>query len=182
VIPRSGLLWTIRIVLALALVVHVAGVLQLWRRNREARPEGHRDAPVLRRTLAARTMMVTGLLVLAFIVFHILQFTTRTIHPTPLGSGTVYANLYDAFQEWWLVLIYVAAVVLLGLHLFHALWSATHTAGWDKPNRNPTLRRGAAVLAIGVTVAFAAVPIAFWVDALPEPSGAQLATTSTAAR
>jgi succinate dehydrogenase / fumarate reductase cytochrome b subunit len=178
VIPRNGVLWAIRAVLIVALILHVAGVLQLWRRNRDARPQGYRDAPVLRRTLAARTMMITGLLLLAFIVFHVLQFTTRTVHPTPLGAGTVYSNLYGAFQEWWLVAIYVAAVVLLGLHLFHALWSLTQTAGWDKPNRNPTLRRAAAVLAVGVTVAFAAIPIAFWTDALPAPSSnGQLAST-----
>ncbi|HYU61954.1 MAG TPA: succinate dehydrogenase cytochrome b subunit [Solirubrobacterales bacterium] len=176
-IPREGVLWVIRTVLVLALIIHVAGVLELWKRNREARPAGHRDAPVIRRTLAARTMMITGLLLLAFIVFHILHFTTRTIHPTPLGSGTVYSNLYLAFQEWWLVAIYVGAVVLLGFHLYHALWSVTQTAGWDKPNRNPTFRRAAAVIAIGVTVGFAAVPIAFFADVLPEPAGERLAAT-----
>ena len=169
-VPREGLLWLVRVVLLFALVVHVVGVLQLTRRNREARPAGYRGAPVIRRTLAARTMLVTGVLVLAFIVFHILQFTTRTIHPTPLGEGTVYSNLYRAFQEWWLVAIYVGAVVLLGFHLFHGLWSTAQTMGWDTPNRNPTFRRTAAVLAIGVTLAFAAVPLLFFFDALPEPA------------
>jgi succinate dehydrogenase / fumarate reductase cytochrome b subunit len=169
-IPHEGILWVVRVVLVLALVIHVAGVLALWRRNREARPAGHRDAPVLRRTLAARTMLVSGALVLAFIVFHILQFTTRTIHPTPLGSQTVYTNLYLAFQEWWLVAIYVGAVVLLGFHLFHGLWSVTQTAGYDTPNRNPTFRRAAAAVSVGVTLAFAAVPILFFVDALPAPA------------
>lgn len=176
-IPREGLLWAIRAVLVLALVVHVAGVLQLWRRNREARPEGHRAAPVIRRTLAARTMLVTGLLLLAFIVFHILQFTTRTIDPTRLGEGTVYSNLYRAFQEWWLVVIYVGAVVLLGFHLIHGLWSFTQTGGWDTPNRNPTFRRAATAIAVGVTIAFAAVPLAFFFDVLPAPPGEQLASS-----
>jgi succinate dehydrogenase / fumarate reductase cytochrome b subunit len=169
-IPHQGVLWFIRLVLLLALVLHVSGVLALWKRNREARPAGNRDAPVIERTPAARTMLVGGLLLLAFIVFHILQFTTRTIHPTPLGSATVYTNLYLAFQEWWLVAVYVGAVVLLGFHLYHGVWSATQTMGWDTPNRNPTLRRAAAVISIGVTLAFASIPILFFVDALPAPS------------
>ena len=68
---------------------------------------------------------------LGFVVFHILHFTTRTIHPTALVKGAVYANAYDAFQKWWIVAIYVIAVVLLGFHLVHGLWSGAQTAGVD---------------------------------------------------
>ena len=170
-IPRQGLLWTIRIVLILALILHVTAVIQLTKRNREARPAEGSSAKRIRRSFASRTMLITGLLLLAFVVFHVLHFTTRTIHPTPLTEGTVYANLYGAFHEWYFVLIYVAAVCGLGFHLWHAIWSATQTWGADKPNRNPTLRRFSAGTAIVVTVAFAAVPIAFWTDILPAPPG-----------
>ena len=76
-----------------------------------------------------------------FVIFHILQFTTRTIHPTPLAKGKVYANTYYAFQNWWLVLIYVGAVVLLGFHIKHGLWSGAQTAGIDNPDRNWFWRR-----------------------------------------
>ena len=171
-IPREGVLWTVRAVLILALVLHVAAVLQLAARNRAARPPEMRRAPRIGRSLSASTMLVSGLLVLAFVVFHVLHFTLRTIDPTPLAGGTVYANLYFAFQEWYLVAIYVIAVALLGLHLMHALWSSTQTAGWDKPNRNPTFRRAATVTAVAVAIGFASVPIAFWADILPEPEGA----------
>lgn len=171
-IPREGLLWTVRVVLVVALVLHVLGVSQLAARNRAARPAELRRAPLIGRSLSARTMLVSGLLVLAFVVFHILQFTTRTIDVTPLAGGTVYANLYFAFEEWYLVAIYVLAVALLGLHLIHALWSTTQTAGWDKPNRNPTFRRAASVTAVAVAIGFASVPIAFYTGILPEPEGA----------
>ena len=118
-------------------------------------------------------MAISGFLLLAFIVFHVLQFTTLTIHPTPLAEGAVYANLYDAFQEWWLVVIYVRAVLVLFLHLRHALWSLLQTAGWDKPNRNPTFRRGANATALFVSVAFAADPDRCSSPApLPEPDEA----------
>jgi succinate dehydrogenase / fumarate reductase cytochrome b subunit len=171
-IPRDGVLWAVRVVLLTALVVHVAGVSQLIARNRMARPEGHRSAKRIQRSIASRTMAYSGFFLLAFIVFHILQFTTRTIEPTPLAAGTVYANLYGAFQEWWLVVIYVAAVVVLGFHLLHALWSVLQTHGFDKPNRNPSFRRGATATAVLITLGFAAIPIAIITGALPEPDSA----------
>jgi succinate dehydrogenase / fumarate reductase cytochrome b subunit len=165
-IPRSGLLWTIRAVLILALILHVTGVLQLSRRNRAARPAGNRRPERLQRSLSSRTMMLTGALLLAFVVFHILQFTTRTIQITPVNAGTVYANLDAAFAKWYFVVLYVGAVTLLGLHLRHAIWSVTQTAGWDKPNRNTTFRRFATGLALFAAVGFALVPLAFFTGVL----------------
>ena len=87
----------------------------------------------------------------------------------------MYANVHDVFQRWYWVAVYVVAVGLLGLHMHHAVWSATQTAGWDKPNRNPTLRRFAAGLAVAVAVGFAAVPIAFITGVLPGPPASQAA-------
>jgi succinate dehydrogenase / fumarate reductase cytochrome b subunit len=176
-LPRNGFLWLIRAILILALVLHVAAIYALWRRNQAARPPGHRDVPVLHRTLSSRTMTFTGLVILAFLVFHILQFTTRTIQVTPIHEGTVYANLYGVFQKWYFVLIYVAVMALLLLHLRHAIWSVTQTAGWDKPNRNPTFRRFATGFAVLVGVGFMIVPLAIWTDAVPEPKGGAVATT-----
>ncbi len=172
VIPREGILWAVRALLLLALVVHVAGVSQLIARNRAARPEGHRHPARIKRSLASRTMAFSGFFLLAFIVFHVLQFTTLTIHPTPLTQGDVYANIYFAFQEWWLVVLYVISVVILGFHLRHALWSVLQTHGIDAPNRNPSLRRGATFTAVAITVGFAAIPIAVFSGLLPEPEGA----------
>jgi succinate dehydrogenase cytochrome b subunit len=177
VIPHEGLLWTARVILLVALIVHIAGIVQLTRRNRAARPAGHAP-PRIQRSLASSTMLLSGLLILAFLVFHILQFTTRTIQVTPVYEGTVYANLYEAFQKWYFVLLYVSAVSLLGLHLRHALWSVTQTAGWDKPNRNPTFRRAANVLALSVAIGFAAIPVCFWTGVLPEPGGAETTVTA----
>lgn len=170
VIPEDGALWAVRLALILALVVHLSGISQLIARNRAARPEGHRNPRRIKRSLSSRTMALSGFLLLPFIVFHVLQFTTLTIEPTPLEQGTVYANLYSAFQEWWLVAIYVLAVVILGLHLRHALWSVLQTHGVDKPNRNPSFRRGATATAVLLTIGFAAVPVAFWTGALPDPA------------
>jgi succinate dehydrogenase / fumarate reductase cytochrome b subunit len=182
VIPRDGLLWLIRAILIAALVIHVVVVSQLIVRNRAARPGG---APVIQRTFSARTMAYSGFLLLAFIVFHVLQFTTLTIHPTPLAQGTVYANLYDAFQEWWIVAIYVAAMAILFFHLRHALWSLLQTMGWEAPNRNPGFRRGATITAVVVCGAFASIPILFFAGAMPAPetsSGSTAVVQAGAAR
>lgn len=172
VIPEDGVLWAVRVILLAALIIHVAGIVQLIRRNRAARPASHRSAAVIQRSLASRTMALSGFILLGFIVFHVLQFTTLTIEPTPLTQGEVYANLYFAFEEWWIVAIYVLAVVVLGFHLRHALWSVLQTHGFDKPNRNPSFRRGANFTAIAVTVGFAAIPIAVISGLLPEPESA----------
>ena len=172
-IPHEGLLWTIRAILVAALIIHVVAIIQLTRRNLVARPAGYRQAPQIQRTHSSRWMLTTGILLLVFVVFHILNFTTGTIDPTPIRSGEVYANLYDAFQEWYLVVIYVAASAALYLHLRHALWSATQTAGWDRPNRNPTFRRTATALAVAVAIGFAVLPVAIWADLLPEPESGQ---------
>ena len=166
-IPEGGLLWLVRLILLAALVIHVVGVSQLIQRNRAARPGG--APPVVQRSLSSRTMAYSGFLLLAFIVFHILQFTTLTIHPTPLAQGEVYANVYGAFQEWWIVGLYVAMMAVLFFHLRHALWSLLQTLGWEKPNRNASFRRGATATAVLVSVGFASVPILFFAGALPEP-------------
>jgi succinate dehydrogenase / fumarate reductase cytochrome b subunit len=170
-IPHNGALWVERVVLLLALVLHVTAVVQLARRNRAARPAGHRHPPKLERSLASSTMLVSGVLLFAFIVFHILQFTTRTIQVTPIYEGTVYANLYNAFQKWYFVAIYVVAMGLLGLHLWHAIWSSAQTFGVDKPNRNPTIRRASVAISLAVAIGFASVPLAFWTGVVPEPAG-----------
>ena len=179
VFPHDMILWLVRGVTIIALVLHVTAVGQLWLRNRRAKPAEHR-ARTVRATIFARTMPWTGVLILVFLIFHLLQFTTLTIHPTKLVNGAVYANAYDAFQKWWFVLIYVAAVVLVGFHLVHGLWSGAQTAGVDSPDRNWFWRRTAAGVAVVTVVGFALVPILYWADALPKPVTAHAVPTRLA--
>jgi succinate dehydrogenase / fumarate reductase cytochrome b subunit len=175
--PHNFLLWVERIVLIAALILHVTAITQLWIRDRQAKPRGHEAARV-RSTISARTVRWTGVLILAFIVFHILHFTTRTIHPTRLVGEHVYANAYYAFHKWWLVVIYVVAVVLLGFHLNHGLWSGAQTAGADNPDRNWFWRRMATGVAVLTTVGFALVPLLYAFDALPKPGKAAAAVSA----
>lgn len=178
VVPREGILWLVRVVLLGALILHIAAIAALTKRNHAARPAESRSAPVVARSLSSRTMLWTGTALLAFTVFHILQFTTATIQITPVYEGTVYMNVWAAFQKWYFVVLYVGVVILLGMHLKHAVWSVTQTAGWDKPNRNTTFRRFATFLAASVTIGFASVPICFFTGILPDPPS----TTMVASR
>jgi succinate dehydrogenase / fumarate reductase cytochrome b subunit len=168
ILPHATFLWAVRVLLLVSLAIHVAGVIHLKRRSMAARPAGHRPKRI-GRSLSSRTMMVSGLFLLAFVIFHILQFTTLTIDVTPLRQGAVYANLYGAFQKWYFVLLYVLAVAALGMHLRHAVWSATQTLGLDRPERHRTIRRAALVLSTAVAVGFASVPLCIWTGILGRP-------------
>ena len=167
-LPYEFLLWLVRAVLLAALIIHVTGVIQLFKRNRAARPTAH-PSKRIGRSWESQLMMVTGTLVLAFIVFHILQFTTLTIDVTPLHHGEIYANLYHAFQEWYFVVIYVVAVALICFHLRHGIWSVTLTLGIDGPARNRPIRYGVNAFVLVLFAGFAAVPILFFADVLDAP-------------
>ena len=172
----SGFLWIVRVIVGGALVLHVITIIQLIARNRAARPVGYRKSSRRKRVILGSTMALSGILILSFIVFHILQFTTGTIHPTPFhidesnGLGIVYINLYQAFQVWWIVCIYVGAMMLIGFHVYHGAWSMFQSLGMNNQDRNPMFRLIAAVLAIALFVGFASVPIMFWTNVLPPPA------------
>ena len=161
VVPKNGVLWALRVVLIFCFVVHIVAVAQLAKRNRAARPAGTRPA-VIKRSFSTRTMQLGGVILLFFVVFHILHLTTGTIDPGSFQQGAVFQNLKDAFENPFFVVIYLTAVLALGFHLQHAVWSFFQTGGWDKPNRNPTFRRLSTVIAVATTVGFAAVPLAFF--------------------
>lgn len=167
-LPHAFVLWVVRVVLLCALVVHVTGIVQLRRRAAAAR--GPHKAKPIGRSLASRTMVVTGVLVLAFVVFHILQFTTLTIDVTPLREGAVYANLYWAFQKWYFVLIYVLGVCAIAFHLRHGIWSAAQTLGYVRPNRDRAIRSAATWGSIVIAAGFLSIPVCFWTGVLGAPA------------
>ncbi|MEV4419211.1 succinate dehydrogenase cytochrome b subunit [Patulibacter sp. NPDC049589] len=167
-LPYSFILWVIRVALLGALIVHIVGVYQLTMRSRAARPAGF-PAKRIGRSWAARTMRLSGPLLLVFIIFHILQFTLLTVDVTPLKEGEIYSNLYGAFHKWYFVVIYIAALASLAYHLRHGVWSLFQTLGLDSSSRNATLRHGATALAAVVAIGFALVPLGFATGILPEP-------------
>jgi succinate dehydrogenase / fumarate reductase cytochrome b subunit len=162
-------LWLARILLFAALVLHVLMAWQLTQIKRKARPVDYtrRDPQVS--TVASRTMRWGGVLLLVFIVFHILHFTTGTVFPGastpdamyPAWSHTdVYGNIISAFRTPWVVAFYVVAMLFLMLHLFHGAWSSVRTLGLSKPSSHPLHRRVATVIALVVWLGFSVIPVA----------------------
>jgi succinate dehydrogenase / fumarate reductase, cytochrome b subunit len=161
-LKRTGeLLWTLRIVLVVAVILHVIAAAQLTLQSRAARPIGYikREAQVA--TISSRTMRWGGALLLVFIVLHILHFTTGTIRPAGVFTPEdVYANVIVSFRIWWVALFYALAMVALGLHLFHGAWSSVRSVGVSPPSPHPLKRRISVVIAVLVWAAFTAVPVA----------------------
>jgi succinate dehydrogenase / fumarate reductase, cytochrome b subunit len=163
------LLWLVRLGLLAATVLHVLMAWQLTQIKRAARPVGYTKREPQVSTLASRSMRWGGVLLLLFIVFHILHFTTGTVFPMasqpdaqyPAFSHTdVYGNVVSAFRNPWVVAFYVVAMLFLMLHLFHGAWSSVRTLGLNKPSRDPLHRRISTVIAVVVWLGFTAIPVA----------------------
>jgi succinate dehydrogenase / fumarate reductase cytochrome b subunit len=164
--PLEEVVWLQRVVLFVALVLHVLMAWQLTLRAAEARPIAYQMRQPQVSTRSSRLMRWGGVVVLVFIVLHILHFTTRTLGParfaeamTADGHFDVYNAVVRSFQIWWVSALYIAAMIFLGFHLWHGAWASIRTLGYAKPSDNPLKRRIAAGLATVVWVGFILVPI-----------------------
>lgn len=166
---KEGVLWIVRIVLLACVTVHAWSGIQLARLNRRAKPQGYEVASYRSANAASRTMLYGGLFLIVFITFHILHFTTGTLHFSGFVHGQVYANVHHAFKNIGTVSFYVVAMALLALHLYHGTWSMFQTLGVDAPRWNKGIRSVAKVLSIALFIGFSAVPVGVLVGILPTP-------------
>ena len=160
--PANELLWIVRVVLIVALIAHIVSAYQLTMLDRAARPVAYEMRKLQAATIGSRTMRIGGVLLAVFIVLHILHFTTLTLQPAPLVEGDVYANAIASFQLWWVTFIYVIAMIFLGLHLYHGLWSSVRTLGFERGRLDPFKRPVAITLALIVWAGFTIVPVAVY--------------------
>jgi succinate dehydrogenase / fumarate reductase, cytochrome b subunit len=165
--PGAELLWVMRVVLIVALILHVIVAIQLAQRARAARPIGYHSREPQVSTIAVRTMRWGGALILVFIVLHLLHFTTRDVDPAhwanrhdARGRYDIYGNIAVSFRIWWVSAFYLVAMMALGLHLWHGVWSSARALGVAKPSGHPLRRRIAPILAIIVWLGFSILPIA----------------------
>src|SRR3954462_1687472 len=168
--PLEEVVWLQRVVLFIALVLHVLMAWQLTRRVAAARPVAYKMRDPQVSTLSSRLMRWGGVIILIFIVLHILHFTTRTIGPAGFATRTdaqghfdLYSGVVSSFRIWWVTLLYVGAMIFLGFHLWHGAWASVRTLGYAKPSDDPLNRRIAAGLATVVWVGFILVPIGVFV-------------------
>jgi succinate dehydrogenase / fumarate reductase cytochrome b subunit len=127
-VPESGMLWLSRLVLLAAVLFHIHSAYALTMMNREARPVGYRDRDYAKATYASRTMRWGGVIILLFVIYHILHFTTGQAHHE-FVPGDVYRNFVTGFRVWWVSAIYIIANLALGLHLYHGLGSMFSSLG-----------------------------------------------------
>ena len=168
-VPDNFVLWGSRVVLLSSLVLHMLVVIQLAMLNRAARPQGYAKNNTRAVSLSARWMLVSGFLLLAFVVFHILHFTVGAIEIGKFEHGFVYSNLFHSFSWWPIAIVYVLAMCVVGFHLYHGLWSLFQTIGFDNPDRNSTLRALAIAITLALVVGFSSLPLAFMSGAMEEP-------------
>ena len=156
----AELLWVARVVLILALILHVSAAYSLTQQSHTARPTDYTVRVPQASTLASRWMRWGGLLLLVFIIFHILHFTTGTFSPGgPFVEGDVYHNVVQAFHVWWVALFYLVSMVFLGLHLYHGAWSSAKTLSITGDSPNPLHHRLSAIIGIVVWAGFTLVPL-----------------------
>lgn len=165
-LPYEGVLWILRVLLGVSLVAHAGCAVLLWRRARRARGAFRRRGLGLR-TFGARTMPVTGIVLLLFIAFHVLDLTTGTAPAASAGyaaaTGTrsfAYENLVASFDRPLVSAFYLLAMAVLGLHLAHGLWSAVNDLGVTGQRVRQVAAAVGGTLAGVVFVANASIPVA----------------------
>jgi succinate dehydrogenase / fumarate reductase cytochrome b subunit len=158
--PRGGLLWVLRVGLIAALAVHVACAVALWRRASRARTVKYVVKKNSHSTLSSHWMRWGGVALLLFVVWHLLNFTIGKVNVAGGPTNDPYVLLVDSFETWWLTLLYLVAMLALGLHLHHGVWSAAQTLGLTN---NVRARRNAkvlgAIVAVVIAGGFSLVPI-----------------------
>ena len=159
--PHEGALWLVRVVLIVSLVLHVAGALVLAVRARRARGDFPRRALPLR-TFAARTMLATGIGLLGFVIFHVLDLTVglRPVASALFQAGTPYANLVASLERPAVGAFYMVAMLLLALHLAHGLWTAAHDLGATGPRLRRFALGASGALAVVITLGNICIPLA----------------------
>ncbi|HEX5829923.1 MAG TPA: succinate dehydrogenase cytochrome b subunit [Gemmatimonadaceae bacterium] len=155
----GGLLWLARGILLAAFVLHVTAAVQLTRRGRKARTVSYERFEPQVATAASRTIRWGGLLLFVFVVLHTLQMTMGVWHPD-FRAGDDYHNVLRIFRVWWTVPLYLLAVLALGMHLYHGVWSMLRTLGVSRPSAAPRRRSLVLVIALAVALGFASIPLA----------------------
>lgn len=154
------ILWIVRIGLLICVGLHILATVQLALRNQKARPVGYSVKKPVNSSYADRTMYWSGPIVLAFVIFHLLQFTAGYIHPeSRFIEGDVYHNVVAGFRVWWVSIWYIFSMILLGFHLRHGLWSMFQSVGLNHPRHTPVLQRTAFWIALLITLGYISIPV-----------------------
>jgi succinate dehydrogenase cytochrome b subunit len=161
VLPNKWYLWIQRGGLTIAVIGHIASAWILAVRARKARPVKYAHRPKVQGSYAARTMRWGGVIVVLFVIYHILDLSTLTLNPNG-EAGKPYANIVADFapSRWYVTLFYTLAILAIGLHLRHGLFSAVRTLGQQSVRGERIARTTALVLSVVLVVGYLSVPFA----------------------
>jgi succinate dehydrogenase / fumarate reductase, cytochrome b subunit len=161
------LLWVIRLFLLAAVVIHIYVTIQLAIENRRARPQGYVEREYVKATIASRHMVMSGLIVLAFIIYHIAHFTVRVTDPRfgllkadPLGHYDVYSMMVYGFQSYYVSGFYLLGLFLLALHLGHGSSSFFQSLGFNDKKLTPRLASAGRIFAWLLFLGYTSIPVA----------------------
>lgn len=165
ILPYEGLLWILRVVLILALVIHVYAAYALWARAAKARGESYSVKKALEASMASKMMRWGGTALLAFIIFHLLHFTTLSVK-TWDERGTPASRLIESFENPLVYAVYFVSMVALAMHVWHGAWSALQTMGWSRERSEKTLKTIAALIAAALFIGFMLPPTLIVADVI----------------
>ena len=173
----GGLLWLVRAAMLLFLVLHIITSVRLKALNLSARPEPYAMKTWVRATFSSRTMFWTGVMIGLFIVYHLLHFTVKATNPAygglfdAAGRHDVYSMVVVGYSNVLIALVYIATMILLGFHLFHAIESMFQTLGVNHPKYNPIIHGLSVTLSIIIAFGFIMIPVGVLAGWIALPAG-----------
>lgn len=183
---KPSLLWAVRLGLLGCVGLHIAAAVTLSALNKEARPQGYAGGSAYGSTVQSRYMLVSGLVILAFVVYHLAHFTallpgingqgdfrklTTILHGEQVAD--VYAMMILGFQVWWVAAFYLIAQGLLFMHLGHGLAAMFQSLGFRNHVWWPRVECFAKVASVAILIGYASIPISIYMRMV----GAEYATT-----
>ena len=156
---NPGLLWVARVVLLVSVVLHTWAAIQLTAVKTAARPVAYVKPGNVQGSTGSRTMMLSGPVIALFVIGHLLHFTTGTIHPQFVELHA-YENVITGFANPIAAGLYIVAMILVGFHLSHGIWSMFQSIGFSHPRYTPLIRKFAGVFSWILIAGFISVPIA----------------------
>jgi succinate dehydrogenase / fumarate reductase cytochrome b subunit len=156
-----GLLWVARAVLLGSVLLHIAAAFRLYAKNNAARPQRYKVKRDVATNYAARTMMISGPILIGFIVYHLAHLTFGVSPSAFEHSETdVYSNVVYGFSVPWVTGLYILSMLALGNHLFHGTWSMFQSLGWNHTAYNKRMMRVALGITLFVTLGNISIPLA----------------------
>lgn len=160
-LPHRVALTAVEVVLTVAVIAHMWSAVSLARQARRARPVPYAARPKAQEArYATHVMRYGGIVILLFVIWHLLDLTLGVVNPKD-GGAAAYDKVVADFDpsRWYITLFYVVAVILVGFHLRHGLWSAVQTLGWGRQRRYRGLHLFADVVAAALVLGFVSVPV-----------------------